>query len=505
MCFIAHRSVLVMVAIWVAITSYAQWQFQLDPSFRTVATRLHVSSILPLENGNVIASGELKFPNDQNDIRLSGLLSDGQRDETFNNSALGLGKIVPWGDGFYVGSNTIVRRVLLPSGENDQNFRLGYMAQPYFLSLQGGGYHVYPDGRLLMSGAHLLRDSIRGFEGLYNLIWFTNTGYLDTTKVHRRGNNVVYRFKELPNGQFICSGTCTVFDGEEVDWIFRVNADGTTDTTFRTGVFWGDALDYLPLADGRCYVAGSIRRNQAPDDTLAVARFMPDGSLDPNFNIPHFALNGLFNHGLGVSSSGFGPEARSITPWEGGRMIITGYFGSVNGQIRGGICMLDSTGALLDAFAGCWASPFIYDNSSYGGITGFVPAGDGEHYYIHGSYRGFNDGITNDPEQRFVTRLRVTEDHTDVAGSLSSKVAKFTLHPNPSNSSVIFDMNTPRQSDNATVLVHDLAGRVQDQQYIMGGLGRLVLETSHLAAGTYLVTLKVDGMTLGTQRLVVQQ
>ena len=54
--------------------------------------------------------------------------------------------------------------------------------QPLYSALQGGDYHVYPDGRILLSGAHSLYDTARGFVGIYNLIWFTNTGYLDTTK-----------------------------------------------------------------------------------------------------------------------------------------------------------------------------------------------------------------------------------------------------------------------------------------------------------------------------------
>jgi hypothetical protein len=45
---------------------------------------------------------------------------------------------------------------------------------PYFASLQGGDYHVFPDGRVLMSGSHQLSDTIRGFVG-YEPIWFTNT------------------------------------------------------------------------------------------------------------------------------------------------------------------------------------------------------------------------------------------------------------------------------------------------------------------------------------------
>jgi hypothetical protein len=405
-------------------------------------------------------------------------------------------------DQFYVGTG-LVRR-LNAWGLIDPTF-IHLNTGPYFLSLQGGDYHVYPDGRVLLSGAHMLRDSIRGFVGIYNLIWFTNTGYLDTTKVHRTGNNVVYRFKELPDGKFICSGTCTEFEGQEVDWIFRVHADGSTDTTFRTGVFWGGAQSYLPLPDGRCYVAGNFRRNQAPDDTLRVVRFMPDGSLDPSFSIPHFALNGLPNNGLGVSPSGLGAVAWSIKPWEGGRTIVTGYFGSVNGEPRGSICMLDSTGAVLDAFDGCAAGPFTYMNYHYGDILGFTPAGDGEHYYIHGSYKGFDDGTVNDTLQRFVSRLRVVELSTAVQeAERTTTTARLLLQPNPAGSWATFNYQLPALPAQASIVVTDLAGRTQYTQRIAGAQGQVLWDTRSVAPGAYLVSLVADGKTLSTERLVVQ-
>ncbi|MBK8499293.1 MAG: hypothetical protein IPL52_10850 [Flavobacteriales bacterium] len=62
---------------------------------------------------------------------------------------------------------------------------------PYFLSLQPADYHVFPDGRVLISGTHTLNDPVRGFVGSYELIWFSNEGYLDTTRTHRNANGVI--------------------------------------------------------------------------------------------------------------------------------------------------------------------------------------------------------------------------------------------------------------------------------------------------------------------------
>jgi hypothetical protein len=134
---------------------------------------------------------------------------------------------------------------------------------PYFDGAAGGDYHVYPDGRILMSGTHWLSDTIRGFTGYYDLIWFSNTGYLDTTKIHRRGVGALNHFKELPNGQLIGAGNISQWEGKQVDWIFRMNADGTPDTTFRTGAYVGGGLDFMGLPDGRVYV-GSAEKPISP-------------------------------------------------------------------------------------------------------------------------------------------------------------------------------------------------------------------------------------------------
>ncbi|HRW90311.1 MAG TPA: hypothetical protein P5027_10200, partial [Flavobacteriales bacterium] len=157
---------------------------------------------------------------------------------------------------------------------------------PYFLSGSLGDYHIFPDGRVLLSGTHIMSDSIRGFEGTYELIWFTNTGYLDTTRVHRNANGPIWGFKELPDGKFICSCSCTQYEGQPVSRLFRVHADGALDTTFQTGVNWGNIFAYHPLPDGRVYVGGRYKRATAPNDTLFLARFLPDGSLDPTFTPP---------------------------------------------------------------------------------------------------------------------------------------------------------------------------------------------------------------------------
>ncbi|MBK8582730.1 MAG: delta-60 repeat domain-containing protein [Flavobacteriales bacterium] len=219
----------------------------------------YVVDLMPLADGKVLISGPITYPGENiNQPRYGARLNaDGTRDLTFNSYPGMGGRMVSWEDHFYCGAGQTVRRLQM-DGTLDQGF-IPLNSGPY-LSLQGGDYHVYPDGRVLMSGAHVLEDSIRAFEGLYSLIWFSNEGYLDTTRTHRLCNGVIYAIEEQPDGKFLCTGTMTTYEGQPVSRVFRVEADGTLDPNFSAEVQpMGEARDYFTLSDGRILLGGTLR------------------------------------------------------------------------------------------------------------------------------------------------------------------------------------------------------------------------------------------------------
>ena len=474
------------VVLGATASASAQVPFSLDTTFRTAIQSQYVNSLALLPDGKLLLSGMIRFPGDINARGSARLLASGQRDLSFTYFTGG-GKLTPWNDNFYVSVGQEVRR-LFPTGQTDASF-VGLSASPYFSSLQGGDYHVYPDGRVLISGQHILSDAVRGFEGLYNLIWFSNTGYLDTTRIHRKGNGVVYRFKELPNGQFICSGTCTQFDGHAVDRIFRVHADGSTDTTFHTGVYTGIVGGYIPLDDGRVYVSGRFRRSAAPTDTLLLVRFMLDGTLDPSFSIPNFSLGALPSHPSAVVSF--------LYPWDDGKFIATGQFQYVNGLPRRGICMLDSTGAVMDAFDDCGVGIFVDQGFTNATIEYVVRDTVNNYLYVNGAYTGYDDGTTNDPLQRFVTRLHLG-DITTSQEQVQGREAGVRLFPNPSSGPVTLALEQLPQD--AVLVVRDALGREVQHQRVSGHYTTFTFSHS----GVYLVELWNGIERTSSQRLVVE-
>ena len=494
LCF--HRMVSCMAALGAAVLGSTQQPFALDTTFHTEFTSWYVSSILPLEDGKVIASGVMKWPGELSEKRLVRLLSNGGRDEIFYNSGLGGGKIVPWkGDTFYVAATQTVRRIL-PTGYQDPSF-IGMNTGPYFSSLQGGDYHVFPDGRVVMSGYHNLSDSIRGFMGYHNFIWFSNEGYLDTTRVHRTGNGVIFNFRELPDGKFICTGTGTQQEGSAVDKIFRLYADGSVDTTFQSGVTEGRAFSYLPQEDGKVLVAGSFVSDQAPGETLWVARFLEDGTLDPTFSRPQFSLGALPDPG------DQGPRISSLTPFEDGSIFVQGTFQFVNGQPRRGICLIDADGELLWHFDSAGVDPYYYQCLPYASTRGIVPYGE-DHYLIWGAYHGYDDGTISDPQQRFITRLHKGELHVGVQETSPEPARLLRLHPNPTNNWVAITYDLHGKADEGSLIIKDAVGHTVSSQPITNEKGQLVIDTRAFGAGMYTVQLSNAGQVIHLEKLVVQ-
>jgi hypothetical protein len=424
------RLFLLPVAFLVVRDVRPQQPFDLDTTFRAPIDTWYVSSIAPLPDGRVFLSGMVRFPGDPIGSFRGGamLLPNGQRDMSFPNFPLtiGAGKVTPWNGQYYVATTQTVRRLDVNCLIDPTFIQMN--SGPYFSSLQGGDYHVYPDGRILMSGMHVLSDSIRGYEGLYCLIWFSNTGYLDTTAHHRTCAGSLDVFTELPDGNFIGSGSTSTWDGQPASNIVRFHADGELDPTFQADVWWGQAFAFLPLPDGRVYAGGHFRITGI-SDTLQLVRFLPDGSLDPSFN------NNLYFAPGDLDGSDPGPTC--IHPLDDGRLIVTGGFQWVDGQQRGGICVVDTNGNLLnDYFTGAGGGSYVYMGLSTGTVRGIMPAATGDGWYTWGSYHGYDDGTTNDTLQRMVSRLYGLNVGVHETQEPQTQV---TVHPNPGGDRIWFD------------------------------------------------------------------
>jgi hypothetical protein len=359
---------------------------------------------------------------------------------------------------------------------------------PIFSAAIQGDQHVFADGSVVISGLHTLNDPENGLAGHYNFVWFTNTGHLDQTKVHRKGSGAIYMVKQLANGRFLCSGPVTVQEGQPVNRVFRLHADGSLDNSFNAPIQWGEARNATELPDGRVIVSGIFKSSAVSTDTLHILRLLPDGQVDPTFNNELEAWWPFMGQRVTVM--------HTILP--DGRIVLHGAFTTLEGEIRNGISIVDPNGQLLDdAFTGEGCGTFIFNNFPYGGTTGIVEGHDGM-WYIYGSYIGY-DG---NEQQRFVSRLHPPGPPTAMDRAAIETKGELKLSPNPANAWVAVDHELAVR--NGLVALWDALGRVVHTEKL--GDQRHVVDLQHLPDGIYMVGI-TDGTNapLPAQRLVVRR
>jgi uncharacterized delta-60 repeat protein len=114
-------------------------------------------------------------------------------------------------------------------------------------------------------------------------------------------------------------------------------SQGTTLTDFSGGIDRANALGVD--ADGRIVAAGESTTGGVTD--LAIARYLPDGGLDPSFG-----TNGTILTNFGRSANG----ANAIAIWPGGRIVVAGYSGVEGGGFDFALARYRTDGQLDPSF-----------------------------------------------------------------------------------------------------------------------------------------------------------
>jgi uncharacterized delta-60 repeat protein len=473
-------------AFLAVVVAWSQPPLSLDASFQSTISKKNVNAVLPLPDGDVILSGRIYFPGDQPWDEKAGvrLNANGSRDLSFTPYPLMGGKIEAWDGKMYVGNGSGLRRLFL-DGSLDTTFNI-LDDYPLFSTGQGGDFHIYPDGRALFTGSHSVQDTAHGLTGTnFSLVWFTNTGDLDTTQHHRQSNNAIYTLAVQPDSMLLVSGIYSTYEGQPAPCVLRLHADGERDTTFTAPFVWGMATDFTPLTGGRVLASGYFLEDGS-SDTLQVVRFMSDGSLDPTFNLTLNAPRDLFG--------AYGNLWHTLLP--DGRIALHGNFSTVDGQQRSGIALLDSNGFLSNAAFtgdGCGA----YNDGFYPvhSTHGMIPDQNGN-WYIYGTYIGYDDGTTNDPQQRFISRLY----GLNVGLPQMEKPLELAVFPNPTNGEV--QIRLPEVEQGASLHVIDPQGRVVLEVEMTGNMH--VLDLGGQAAGLYAVRVRSRQGRIGKAIVVVE-
>ncbi|MCE3295072.1 MAG: hypothetical protein K0R65_786 [Crocinitomicaceae bacterium] len=143
---------------------------------------------------------------------------------------------------------------------------------------------------------------------------------------------------ELANGKYLIGGQFSVYNGDSINCMIKINSDGSIDTNFNSSLPYGYVHDAVEQADGRIIVAGSFSSyNGIPCKNIV--RLNSNGSIDATYNV-----------GSGPSHPNGNSTIFDIALDYSGKLIAIGGFSKFNDYSRKGIVRLNTNGSVDQAF-----------------------------------------------------------------------------------------------------------------------------------------------------------
>lgn len=304
-----------------------------------------VYKVLPLENKKMMVFGNFKKFDNEPATRIARLLEDGTNDSDFNLRQAGAnnliktavlqsdGKIILAGN-FTKYNETLCNRIIriLPDGLVDNTFNIGsgFNSQVYAMAIQSDGktivagnftnYNsptnsqmrivrlladgsrdasfnisngangiietllIQPDGKILIGGRFTTFDGI----SKPKLVRLNSDGSIDSSFDIGTGFDkyFIYAIALQSDGKIIVGGNFLVYNGIAQKRILRLNANGSLDTTFNSGIGFnkGDVRSILVQPDDRVLVGGTFSGTYKNFTSLRLIRLLKNGDYDDSFD-----------------------------------------------------------------------------------------------------------------------------------------------------------------------------------------------------------------------------
>ena len=199
-----------------------------------------------------------------------------------------------------------------------------------------------PDGKVIVAG----------FSDVPKIYRLNSDGSVDATfnGVSPAGSNEIYAIEALvaqPDGKILVRRESRTGPGTFQE-IFRLNADGSYDTSFTQinfGPFMFSRIVYsriLVLPSGKIHLSGTT--SNGTSSSGFIIRVNSDGTLDASFD----------------SGTGFDVAPQKIELQTDGKILVIGDFTTYNGTAKSRIARLNSDGSLDNSFNATFNSSFLY-------------------------------------------------------------------------------------------------------------------------------------------------
>lgn len=451
------KKIYTIVCALIAIigTTFAQ-NGTLDSTFNTgTGVENQIRTSLIQSDGKIIIGGDFTTFNGTARNRITRLNTDGTLDTTFNTGAGANGfvffasiqndeKIIICGD-FTAYNGTARNRIarLNVDGTLDTTFNPGTGANSWIYSNS-----IQSDGKIIVCGEFTTFNG----DSINYLARLNVDGTTDTTFNQNIGaNNFVYTTSIQSDGKIIVGGMFTSYNDTSRNYIARLNADGTLDNSFDPGIgtdYWVHSSKIQN--DGKILIAGGFTSYNGIV-RVHIARLNSDGTLDLSFD-PGTGPNG------DIFSISFQPNQK---------IIIGGTFGIYNGYWKKFVARLNIDGSL--------DLPFNFGTGASGWIFTTSIQSDGK-IIIGGDFFSFN-GIIKYRIARLENDLTVGIDN------LNSSDDQIKLFPNPTEG--LFTLQVD-EFNGALVSVYNSTGQLLIQQKISNANNHQFDLSKH-AAGLYIV------------------
>ena len=307
-----------------------------DPTFNPgIGADGPVRAVSLQSDGKILIGGEFVYYNGTNRNYLARLNADGSLDDTFDPGE---------------GPNGPVYSIALTAGALDINRQAsGGQAEDRFPvdsgSLRGSitvnyDFLTIPDTLRIYNGSDLIYDAglINGI-GTITVPYAGSSTYL--TIVVNEGNNssagTQWRYSlninPVVDERPVIGGNFTAYDGTEMNYVTRLNLDGSLDQSFTPGTGADDVV-YAVAKQGNKVVVGGAFATIDLRNRRGVARLNEDGTLDTTYD----------------TGSGTDNTVYSIAVQANGQAVLGGVFNSFNGTRRIGLLRLNLDGTLDTSF-----------------------------------------------------------------------------------------------------------------------------------------------------------
>ena len=294
-----------------------------------------VNSISLQSDGRVVIGGDFTVVAGAARGHVARLNADGSTDFTFMNNLVGANASVyatslqPDGTiligGIFGLVDGMARRGLArlnTNGSVDMSFNAVTGSAPVA---------VQSDGKVVTSTA-LLNNS-----GTQDTLFRLNpNGTRETNWLVTLSGGAVSAIAQQTDGKLVIGGTFALVNGISRMALARLNTNGTTDVTFENGLPGVTGLvNCVALQpDGKVIIGGYFFMVNGVARTR-IARLNQDGSVDTTFQ------NGM---------AGADDEVEAVTVQPDGKVLMGGFFSSVNNVHRSAIARLNSDGSLDNGF-----------------------------------------------------------------------------------------------------------------------------------------------------------